>query len=70
MATRKPKPKAEPLELPALGSLPDVPMDHPVLHNIVNIYVGGTCMTKIAAKLDLPFAYIKGVIHHFLTRYE
>lgn len=67
MATRK---KAAPLELPALDALPQLPTEHETLHAIVNFYVSGNSLTKCADKFGVPLAYIKGVIHHFLTRYD
>jgi hypothetical protein len=71
MATRKPKAAvAEPVPLPSLTDLPDVPMAHDMLHRIVNAYAGGTGVTALAKKFNLPLPYVKGVIHHYLTRYE
>ena len=71
MATRKPKAEAaEPAPLPSLADLPDVPMAHDTLHRIVNAYAGGDGVTALAKKFALPLHYIKGVIFHYLTRYE
>jgi len=71
MATRKPKAEAaEPAPLPSPDNLPDVPMAHDMLHRIVNAYAGGTGVTALAKKFSLPLHYVKGVVHHYLTRYE
>lgn len=67
MATRK---KATPPDLPALDALPQLPTDHETLHAIVNFYVSGNSQTKCAEKFGVPLAYIKGVVFHFLTRYD
>lgn len=68
MATRKPK--APPADLPSLDNLPQMPMDHPVLHTIINQHVGGLGKKALAEKLGLPLAYIKGVIYTYLEQYD
>lgn len=68
MATRKPKPLPD--DLPAVDALPPLPLDHPLLHAIINQHVGGTSKTALAAKLGLPLSYVKAVVYTYLERYE
>lgn len=57
-------------DLPSLDALPDLPQDHPVLHRIINSYVGGDGKKAIAAKLGISLAYVKGVIYTYLEQYD
>ena len=68
--TAKTADKSEPAPLPALDALPFDATEHGTLHRIVNARVSGDSKKALAAKFTLPPAYVNGVLHHYLERFD
>lgn len=68
--TTKTADKSTPVPLPTLDALPRDATEHEILHRIVNARVSGDSKKALAAKFDLPMAYVNGVLHFYLERYD